>query len=66
MQNSPLSSIMAKKNREKDIERAIRLTWGSLESHLLWTHRKSSEGQKFHKRCVKDYAETLKILAELL
>ena len=54
-----------KHQREQRIERAIRLTWSSLKSHLEWTHARSSEGQKFHKACVQEYAETIKILSSL-
>jgi len=52
--------------KEKKIERMIRLIWLSLESHLKWTYRSSSEGQKFHKRCVKEYAEIIKHLSDML
>ena len=52
-------------NRARYIERAMRLSWDSLQSHLRWTHQHSSEGTAFHKRCVKDYAETIAILSQL-
>lgn len=55
-----------KKTREELIERAIRLTYSSLESHLRYTHKKSAEGKTFHKKCVKEYGEQINILAELL
>ena len=62
-------TLMMKQHMEnekaKKIDRAIRLTWESLESHLHWTHKKSSEGLKFHRKCIKDYAEIIKILSEL-
>lgn len=51
--------------RAKKLERLIRLTWSSLESHLKWTHQKTSEGITFHKKCVKDYSETIKLLSDL-
>ena len=63
---------MSKSTREQLIERGIRLTWESLESHLLYTHKKltpqeikQGETHKFHKGCVRDYAETLLIFSEL-
>lgn len=65
---------MKKNDRAKKIERAIVLTWDSLVSHLEGTHTISSTGkkyvsevgdQKFHRRCVKDYAEVIKILSDL-
>lgn len=55
-----------KANKHKELERAIRLVWTSLESHLPWTYKKSSEGKKFHRKCVKEYAETIKIIADNL
>ena len=51
--------------KARKIDRAIRLTWESLESHLAWTHKQSSEGTTFHRKCIKDYAEIIKILSEL-
>lgn len=51
--------------RAAKIDKAIRLAWESLESHLHWTHNKSSEGIKFHRKCINEYAEIIKILSEL-
>lgn len=56
---------MKKKSRPKEIERLIRSVWESLESHLHWTHAKSSEGTAFHRKCVQDYAEQLYRLSQL-
>lgn len=56
---------MTTEEKAKKIERAIRLAWSSLESHLQWTHKKSSEGEKFHKQCLSEYAELIKILTEI-
>lgn len=59
---------MKSKERAKLIERAIRLTWSSLDSHLELTHRKAPKfvgREKFHKTCVKDYAEMIVILTKL-
>lgn len=56
-----------KKDKEaKIIERNLRLAWSSLESHLWATHNKSAEGKRFHKQCVKEYAETIYNLSKLL
>jgi hypothetical protein len=55
-----------KHNKEKKIERALRLTWDSLQSHLEYTYKKSWEGKQFHKKAVKDYSEIISILSELL
>lgn len=57
--------MVKKRFRAKSLERAVRLVYSSLESHLLYTHRPSSEGVRFHIRCVKEYAEILKILSDL-
>jgi len=57
---------MTKSNiRAKKVDRAIQLAYDSLKSHLRWTHQKSSEGQRFHRLCVKQYAEIIKLLSEL-
>ncbi len=56
---------MTKKKRAEKIEEAIRLVWDSLQSHLEWTHKQSSEGEKFHKRCVSEYAILIQLLSEL-
>ena len=58
--------VKPKHLKEKKIEKALRLTWDSLQSHLKYTRIKTTEGIGFHKKCVKEYAETLKILSELL
>lgn len=54
------------KHKEKKIERALRLTMSSLESHLKYTHAHSSEGKTFHKKCVREYGEVINILSELI
>jgi hypothetical protein len=52
--------------RAKLIEKNIRSVYSSLESHLAWMYRKSSEGKRFHKKCVTDYAEQIYNLTKLL
>lgn len=59
-----------------DVVKAIRLTWSSLDSHLDYTHTpiktRSKEmkaihgGRRFHKQCVREYAEVLLVLSKLL
>jgi hypothetical protein len=51
--------------KAKMIERAIKLAYDSLDSHLRYTYVKSSEGQLFHKKCVVEYAEIISILSKL-
>ena len=51
--------------RAKLLDKSIRLVWDSLQSHLLYTHTKSSEGRRFHKKCVREYSQLLKYLSEL-
>lgn len=54
------------KERAKKIDRALRLVWWSMESHLHWTHHYSKTlDQRWEKKCVRDYAELIKILSEL-
>lgn len=56
--------FMKKPEKNKDMEKAVRLVWSSLESHLTYTYRKSSEGKRFHLRCVKEYAKILEIITK--
>lgn len=51
--------------RPQSIEKAIRITWASLESHLPYTHGKSPEGTDFHRKCVKEYIALLVHLSNL-
>jgi len=54
--------------KEEEIERAIRLTFDSLESHLKWTYEDKmpkGETRDFHKKCVQEYAEVIRILSKL-
>jgi hypothetical protein len=44
----------------------IRGIWDSLESHLDYCVEDSSEGKPFHRRCVQDYAEQIRLAARLL
>lgn len=57
--------MTTKNRRAKDIDRALRLVWSSMESHLQWTHQKSSEGIKFHKLCCREYSELIQLLTKL-
>jgi len=58
----------------EEIVKAIRDIWSSLDSHLDYTHspvkqksfRKIHGGKRFHKQCVKEYAEILLVLSKLL
>jgi len=50
---------MNKKDRAKAVEKIIRQAWSSLESHLKFTHIKTSEGTTFHRKCIKEYIEII-------
>jgi hypothetical protein len=64
--------------REKNIARSIDLAWDSLKSHLSDVYdpiypklkeRKAKDtvgDRKFHVKCVKEYAEIIKTLADQL
>jgi hypothetical protein len=57
-----------KEKRAKKIARALKLVWGSLDSHRAWCYKKKIKGnggQKFHKKTVAEYAEIISILSEL-
>lgn len=59
--------------KQEKIERAMKLVWSSLESHMI--HDRDFPKKKccikevgniqFHKKCIKEYSEILKILSEL-
>ena len=52
--------------RAKKVERAIRLAWDSLQSHLPHTYGGCYGGDhKHHKQSVREYAELIKLLSEL-
>jgi len=55
--------------KEKDIERGIRLVYASLESHLPYTYDNDlpeGETREFHKKAIREYADVIKILSDLL
>ena len=56
---------MTSSERAKLIEEAIRLTWDSLESHLVYTYSKDEAGYEFHKQATKEYAKVIEILTQL-
>jgi hypothetical protein len=59
---------MTKEERAKTIRKLISLVYDSLDSHLEYTYE-SDEGVKaskrFHKKCVKEYAEIINLLTRL-
>lgn len=54
-----------KDDRAKKIAEALRLVWGSLDSHLDFTFEKHHDSKLFHKKTVKEYAKLIKLLTEL-
>lgn len=59
---------MDKKKRAKAVNKAIYSVWSSLDSHLDPCHQKKlkkPEGNDFHKKCVKEYAELIVLLTKL-
>ena len=57
---------MKKNKKDKLLDEVIRSVYSSLESHLRYTYVKSSEGKRFHKKCVKEYAVIIEKLSKLL
>jgi len=58
--------MKAQDKKAKKIERAIQIIWDSLDSHLEYVYNsESKEDKDFHKQCVKEYAEVIKIITEL-
>ncbi len=53
-----------KTNNAKELEKAIRLAFASLESHLPYTYGKSKEGGVFHQNCVNEYARIILTLSQ--
>jgi hypothetical protein len=53
------------RDRAKLVDEAIEIVWGSLYSHLGYTHQKHHDNPAHHKRCVKEYSKLIKILSEL-
>jgi len=54
--------------RARKVEAAMRLTWDSLRSHLKYTYANrlpQKETKVWHKKCVKEYSEIIKLLSEL-
>lgn len=54
-----------KDNRARKVEKAMKLVWGSLESHLDGAYLPTPEGKAFHKQCVREYAELMTLLVAL-
>jgi 3-methyladenine DNA glycosylase AlkD len=54
------------KAKIKKIEETVKSLYSSLESHFRYTYIKTTEGKAFHIKCVKDYANDIKNLCDLL
>jgi hypothetical protein len=54
---------MTSKERARILEKAIKLTLLSLESHLPYTY--VGKRQAFHRACVKEYTMLLTLLSKL-
>jgi len=66
-----MGTPMSKNTRKQDVPQAIRLVWDSLDSHLDSTvgrvHKrpccnKAVGSPAFHKKCVQEYMEVLRVL----
>ena len=53
-------------NKDEISIRLIRGLWDSLESHLDYCVDPSAEGRRFHRRCVREYADMLLLATKLL
>ena len=64
-------------SKEEKIEKIIQITFDSLDSHLPYTYDQQKcdncktkfcpcDDTKFHKKCVKEYAEVIKLASDLL
>lgn len=64
--NKPKGKKTLKQQRAEKVNEAIRLVWGSLDSHLYYTNHTPKDGtNKFHQECVKEYARLITLLSEL-
>lgn len=52
-------------DRAKVVEKIIRQAYKSLESHLYWSHAKSTEGKRFHKQAIKEYLSIIENATKL-
>ena len=58
---------MASDKKQKELERAMKLVWGSLWSHTITFDARDMKSRgAFHRRCIKEYAYILKALADRL
>lgn len=62
-----------KKQSRKDLVKAIRLTWGSLDTHLDSTYKNDSKtekklcgGKHFHAKTCEEYAFTILVMVRSL
>ena len=51
------------KQRDREIIRAIKLTYESLDSHLSYIY---GPQHRFHRKCTREYADILKALCDSL
>lgn len=68
MKNPKIKTVFSQsspESRSKDIEKAMHLVWGSLQSHLKYGYEATPEGQTFNKACVQEYAEVIHLLSKL-
>lgn len=47
------------KIRAKAVNQIILLSFDSLQSHLKYTHLKTTEGEKFHREAIKQYLDIM-------
>lgn len=57
--------LKEKYRRAKIVKKIIRLAYDSLDSHLDYTHIKTSEGADFHKDAIKQYVDIIKMATDL-
>lgn len=59
------TELKEKYRRAKIVKKIIRLAYDSLDSHLDYTHIKTSEGADFHKDAIKQYIDIIKLSTDL-
>jgi len=59
---------MKSDERARKIARLIRMVFQSLDSHLPWTYGKEVKdtgNRAFHKKCVREYSQIIRDIADL-
>ena len=60
-----------RRTRAQNVEKALRMVWSSLESHLVYASkrqpcsRQEDGNPRFHQKVIREYAELLETITQL-